>query len=140
MKNNKLFLDDIRIPKDAITLIPSSFNKFYWENDWDIVKNYDEFVQYIEVNGVPEFVSFDHDLADFHYDLKPEDYENMSEDEMVMKFGSMEKTGLDCAKFLVEYCADENVTLPEYLVHSANPAGKENIEKFLENAKKHLSI
>jgi hypothetical protein len=79
-------------------------------------------------------------LADFHYDLKPEDYENMSEDEMVMKFGSMEKTGLDCAKFLVEYCADENQPLPKYLVHSANPAGKENIEKFLENAKKHLNI
>ena len=49
----------------------------------------------------------------------------------------MEKTGLDCAKFLVEYCADENLPLPEYLAHSANPAGKENIEKFLENAKKH---
>ena len=140
MKISKLFLDDTRIPKDAIGLVPSNFNKFYWENDWDVVKNYDEFVQYIEVNGVPGFVSFDHDLADFHYDLKPEDYENMSEDEMVIKFGSMEKTGLDCAKFLVEYCADENVPLPEYLVHSANPAGKENIEKFLENAKKHLSI
>ena len=39
MKNNKLFLDDIRIPKDAIGLVSSSFNKFYWENDWDIVKN-----------------------------------------------------------------------------------------------------
>jgi hypothetical protein len=140
MKNNKLFLDDIRIPKDAINLIPTDFNKLYWEDDWDIVRNYDEFVQYIEVNGVPEFVSFDHDLADFHYDFKPEDYENMSEDEMIMKFGSMEKTGLDCAKFLVEYCADENIALPDYLVHSANPAGKENIEKFLENAKKHLKI
>ena len=140
MKNNKLFLDDIRIPKDAIRLIPSEFNKFYWENDWDIVTNYDDFVQYIEDNGVPEFVSFDHDLADFHYYYKPEDYESMSEDEMIMKFGSMEKTGLYCAKFLVEYCADENVPLPEYLVHSANPAGKENIEKFLENAKKHLSL
>ena len=79
MKNNKLFLDDIRIPKDAINLVPSSFNKFYWENDWDIVKNYDEFVQYIEVNGVPKFVSFDHDLSDFHYDLKPKNYKNISD-------------------------------------------------------------
>ena len=51
-----------------------------------------------------------------------------------------EKTGLDCAKFLVEYCADENQPLPEYLVHSANPVGKKNIESFLENAKKHLSL
>ena len=140
MKNNKLFLDDIRIPKDAINLVPTKFNKFYWENDWDIVRNYDEFIQYIEVNGVPGFVSFDHDLADFHYDFKPEDYENMPKDEMIMKFGSMEKTGLDCAKFLVEYCADENVPLPDYLVHSANPAGKENIEKFHEVSNKVMGI
>lgn len=120
MKNNKLFLDDIRIPKEAINLVPNGFNDFYLQNDWDIVRNYDEFVLHIEMNGVPEFVSFDHDLADFHYKL--------------------EKTGLDCAKFLVEYCADENLQLPQYLVHSANPSGKENIEKFLENAKKHLNI
>jgi hypothetical protein len=136
----KLFLDDIRNPKDAINLIPSQFNKFYWGSDWDVVKNYDEFVQYVDINGVPEFVSFDHDLADFHYEFKTEDYEKMSEEEMVIKFGSMEKTGLDCAKFLVEYCVSESISLPEYLVHSANPTGKENIEKFLENAKKHLDI
>ena len=88
MKNNKLFLDDIRIPKDAIGLVPDKYNQFYFSNDWEIVTNYDDFVEYIELNGVPKFVSFDHDLADFHYDLKPEDYEGMSEDEMVMKFGS----------------------------------------------------
>ena len=67
MKNNKLFLDDIRIPKDAINLIPTNFNRFYWENDWDIVRNYDEFVLHIEMNGVPEFVSFDHDLGEISY-------------------------------------------------------------------------
>ena len=53
---NKLFLDDLRIPKDAIGLVPDKHNKFYWENDWDVVKNYDEFVNYIETNGVPKFV------------------------------------------------------------------------------------
>lgn len=136
----KLFLDDIRIPKDAINLIPSDFNQFYWENDWVVVKNYDEFKKYIEQNGIPDFVSFDHDLADFHYEFTPEDYEGMTEEEMVMKFGSMEKTGLDCAKFLVEYCVDQNLFVPEYLVHSANPVGKENIQKFLENAKEFLGL
>ena len=134
----KLFLDDCRQPKDAINLIPSEFNKFYWENDWVVVKNYTEFVRHIEKNGIPGFVSFDHDLADFHYDYTPEDYENMTEEEMITKFGSIEKTGLDCAKFLVEYCESKNENIPEYLVHSANPIGKENIQKFLENAKKFL--
>lgn len=139
---SKLFLDDIRIPKDAINLVPTKFNKFYWENDWDIVRNYDEFVKYVEVNGVPEFVSFDHDLADEHYnDLFSDN--NWFKDDSNIELAYQEykeKTGLECAKFLVDYCVDENVSLPEYLVHSANPAGKENIEKFLENAKKHLSL
>jgi hypothetical protein len=95
-------------------------------------------VQHIEKNGVPGFVSFDHDLADFHYEYTPEDYENMTEEEMVTKFGSMEKTGLDCARFLFEYCEIKGEPIPEYLVHSANPIGKENIQKFLENAKKFI--
>lgn len=136
----KLFLDDVRIPKDAIGLVPSKYNQFYWENDWIVVKNYDEFVHYILLNGLPDFVSFDHDLADFHYDFKPEDYDNMSEEEMILKFGSMEKTGLDCSKFLVDYCIEYGKELPSYLVHSANPSGKENIEKYLENAIKHLNL
>ena len=134
---SKLFLDDIRIPKDAIGLVPDKHNKFYWENDWDVVKNYDEFVNYIETNGVPEFVSFDHDLGDTAMD---EYFRNVATNGTLDYDNIEEKTGLDCAKFLVEYCADKNQPLPEYLVHSANPAGKENIEKFLENAKKHLNI
>jgi len=60
----KLFLDDIRSPKDAIGLVPSHMNQFYWSNDWDVVRSHDEFVDFIEKNGVPDFVSFDHDLAD----------------------------------------------------------------------------
>lgn len=135
---NKLFLDDIRVPKDAIGLVPSNMNQFYWENNWVVVKNYDEFRNYIEKNGLPDFISFDHDLADFHYDLKPEDYDSMSEDDMVRKFGSMEKTGFDCAKWLVDWCLENSLKLPDFVVHSANPIGKQNIQSYLYNAKKHL--
>lgn len=135
---NKLFLDDIRLPKDAIGLVPSNMNQFYWKNDWFVVKNYDEFRNYIEKNGLPDFISFDHDLADFHYDLKPEDYDSMSEDDMVRKFGSMEKTGFDCAKWLVDWCLENSLKLPDFVVHSANPIGKQNIQSYLYNAKKHL--
>ena len=135
---NKLFLDDIRVPKDAIGLVPSNMNQFYWENNWVVVKNYDEFRNYIEKNGLPDFKSFDHDLADFHYDLKPEDYDSMSEDDMVRKFGSMEKTGFDCAKWLVDWCLENSLKLPDFVVHSANPIGKQNIQSYLYNAKKHL--
>ena len=137
MKNNKLFLDDVRSPKDAIGLIPDKHNKFYWENDWEVVKDYNEFVLYIETNGVPKFVSFDHDLGDTAMD----EYFRNVETKGTLDYDNIkEKTGFDCAKFLVEYCMDENQPLPEYLVHSANPVGKKNIESYLENAKKHLSL
>ena len=120
---NKLFLDDIRSPKDAIGLVPSHMNQFYWANDWDVVRSHDEFVDWIVTNGVPDFVSFDHDLADEHYkDLE----------------GNHEKTGYVSAKWLVYHCLDKGVCLPEYQVHSANPVGKQNIESYLENSKKHL--
>lgn len=134
----KLFLDDFRHPMDPGSYMPNP--KTYWDNDWDVVRNYIEFVEYIEKNGLPDLISFDHDLADFHYEFKPEDYESMSEEEMIKLFGSMEKTGLDCAKWLVEFCQEKELNIPEYLVHSANPQGKENIIKYLENAKKHLNI
>ena len=137
MKINKLFLDDVRIPKDAIGLVPDKYNQFYFSNDWDVVRNYDEFVQYIELNGVPKFVSFDHDLGDTAMD---EYFRNVATNGTLDYDNIEEKTGLDCAKFLVEYCADKNQPLPEYLVHSANPVGKRNIEGFLENAKKHLTL
>jgi len=44
----KMFLDDIRIPK----------------NDYDvIVRSYDEAVAFVTNNGIPTFISFDHDLG-----------------------------------------------------------------------------
>jgi hypothetical protein len=45
----KLYLDDIRTPKTK---------------GWDIVRSYDEFVKWIEENGLPDKLSFDHDLGE----------------------------------------------------------------------------
>ena len=45
----KLYLDDIRIPQTE---------------GWDIVRNYEDFVAWIRLNGVPDEVSFDHDLGE----------------------------------------------------------------------------
>jgi len=121
----KLFLDDLRIPKDAIGLVPDSMNKFYWSNDWIIVRNFWEFCNYIQKFGLPDYISFDHDLADEHYtDSDNSDYK--------------EKTGYECSKWLVDFCFDNGKSLPDYTVHSANPTGKQNIISYLENAKKHL--
>lgn len=80
---------------------------------WSIVRSYDEFVSWVTSNGAPDVVSFDHDLG---------------EDVM---------TGYDCVKWLVEYCIENNVTFPQWNVHSANPVGKENIERYIVNFLKH---
>ena len=77
---------------------------------FDRVYNYEEFVTYLERKGRPDFISFDHDLGE---DL----------------------SGYDCAKYLVEYCLEHQLPLPDYQVHSKNPVGKENIERLLENFK-----
>lgn len=111
----KLFLDDIRTPL-GVSLFSS--NPLYKYDDWVIVRTYNEFVKIITERGLPLLVSFDHDLADFdiNYD---------------------EKTGYDCAKWLVNYCIDNNLDLPDYLVHSWNNVGKDNIISYIENYKKH---
>lgn len=88
----KLYLDDLRpIPNEFIG-----------------VRTYTEFINYINQNGLPDFISFDHDLG-------------------------LEESGFDCAKWLVNYCLDKKIGLPEFTVHSQNPVGKKNIESLLNN-------
>ena len=65
MKTYNLFLDDVRNPKDCCQYMPDA--KFYFDSEFVIVRNYDEFVNFIRKNGLPNIISFDHDLADEHY-------------------------------------------------------------------------
>ena len=44
-----------------------------------------------------------------------------------------EKTGYHCGEWLIEYCKNNNLTLPKWFVHSANPVGSENIKKLLSS-------
>ena len=126
----KLFLDDIRIPKDCVNgLVPSHLNKMYWDGDWDIVRSYNEFVDWINKNGLPDFISFDHDLADIHYGM---DFSTIIDNPHI------EKTGYDAAKWLGDYCMDNKIKLPDYIVHSQNPVGKANIQGYLDNVKKFI--
>lgn len=108
MNNQFLFIDDIRNVEDI----------YGQTNDnWAIVRSYNEFVEYITNSGMPILISFDHDLADV---LTPN-----------------EKTGYDCAQYLIEYCLNNNAVLPQYNVHSMNPVGKQNILSLLSNFKKY---
>jgi len=120
-----LFLDDIRVPSTVNTYMPE-LGKDYFDAEWVIVRNYGEFVDYLSTNGLPNMVSFDHDLADVGYDYKT----------YTETFTYQEKTGFDCAKYLVDYCIDNDLLVPNFVVHSQNPVGNENIEGLLQNFKK----
>ena len=63
-KKSMLFLDDIRKPLDAEAY---THNLIYRQIPWYIVRNYEQFTQTIKENGIPQVISFDHDLADEHY-------------------------------------------------------------------------
>jgi hypothetical protein len=100
----KLFLDDIRKPPD---------------NSWDVVRNYSDFCNYLSHFGLPDVISFDHDLADEHYEIGcPSGFQEFDYTKCT------EYTGLDCARFMIN-----NYGVPKYwMVHSMNPVGKKNIE------------
>jgi hypothetical protein len=91
----RLFLDDERFPV---------------ENDWIIIRNYNDFVWIISTRGIPYEISFDHDLGE-------------------------NKTGYDCAKYLMDKMFEDFdreicVIPPQYYVHSQNPVGAENIRAY----------
>jgi hypothetical protein len=124
-----LFLDDIRNPNDAYE---HTKQIMFLQKKWEVVKNYNEFIKWITKNGLPELISFDHDLADIHYTSlrlltnceKPKEWQ----DAQVYT----EKTGYDCAKWLIDYCLDNNLKCPKFYCHSMNPVGKNKINSILE--------
>jgi hypothetical protein len=119
MKKAKIYLDDYRIPKN---------------NDWMIVKNYDEFTSVIRNVGLSniEEIQFDHDLGD---KAIMEYYMNTSKTFTIdYNLIHPEMTGYDCAKFLVDFYVDNGYTKEEFpfvYTHSANPVGRANIEGYL---------
>jgi hypothetical protein len=132
-----LFLDDYRWPSDCAKYMHKKLgpqNVLYTNPAWAVVRNYPDFVKWIKENGLPDLISFDHDLADGHY------HQGMQEGEIDYSAPDFnedyQKTGFHCAKFLVEYCMDNNKDLPGFIVHSMNPVGTQNIESLLANFKR----
>ena len=42
-------------------------------------------------------------------------------------------TGADCVKYLIKYCKDNKLALPEYVIHSANPDGADLMKELLKD-------
>jgi hypothetical protein len=110
----KLYLDDVRNPQSK---------------GWYIVRTYEDFTSWITENGLPDEISFDHDLAQI-------DNDPSSGRE---SFKYYEKTGYDAAKWLCEYCWTNGLPIPKWNVHSANPVGRDNITQLIENFEKRLN-
>lgn len=101
-----LFIDDERFP-------PNDYR------EWVICRNHFEVFERVLEQGMPSYISFDHDLGEDNW------------------------TGYDIAKELVNidmktidpaYKFSDNFT---FYVHSQNPIGKKNIESYLNN---YLSV
>lgn len=97
-----LFLDDERFPKTTKEFI--------------IARTFDQAVAIVEEKGVPNYISFDHDLG------------------YIPDTTDIAKTGYDFAKWLVDYDIMYNKIPTDfsYNVHSANPVGAKNISGYLD--------
>lgn len=112
----RIYLDDVRTPVDK---------------DWVVVRSYEEFVDKVNELGLEniETISLDHDLGisamrEWHnnaYNNYTLDYNNITE-----------KTGYDCAKWLVEQWMDGKPVCQVY-THSANAIGSANIMGYINN-------
>jgi len=112
-----LFIDDERNVED-VTWAPSCMQEKYRNEDWKIARSHYDVCNLLWEHGMPNFVSFDHDLGD------------------------NQKTGFDITKYIVELDMDsaepdkfgktyEFATTFDFYVHSKNPIGKANIEGLL---------
>ena len=95
------------------------------QRSWVVARSYTEFVGIVEERGLPEFVSFDHDLAD---------RDTVPAIGTAAPFGRG-RTGADCALWLAERCVATSVALPDYFIHSMNPIGRALIASIMETAR-----
>jgi len=107
----KVYLDDVRTPI---------------ENDWEIARDYDQFVEIIQRIGLDniEVISLDHDLGE---SAMIEYYNNVKDNYKLEYDNIEEKTGYDCCKFLVNLSMDSGIPFTSIYFHSANPIGSHNI-------------
>ena len=121
LPGDALYLDDVRIPAD---------NHYF---RWVIVRDYVAFCHYIKANGLPRMISFDHDLGE---DVGIAKVARGMSKRQARREKKETLNGMDCAKWLVDYCLDTRQLMPHFTVHSANPAGAENILTLLNNLQK----
>ena len=112
----KIYLDDVRTPVDK---------------DWTIVRDYEQFVSTIQYIGLEniELISLDHDLGDT---AMAEWHKNVYHNYTLNYDNILEKTGMDCVKWLVNQWLDGQPVV-DVVVHSANAVGSANMMGYINN-------
>lgn len=83
------------------------------DDSWVVARSSKEALSFVKENGLPDMISFDHDLGG-------------------------EDTTRVFLHEITEMILDKKLTFKpfEYLIHSANPVGRDWIENYLENLHK----
>ena len=110
-----LFIDDERVP--------------YNPSEWVVVRTSQEAIKYVEVHGMPQRLTLDHDLGMISA-LSDENDKTYIVEDTVMIF----------LKWLSRTYWDGEAAIPEYTVHSANPVGRNNIQSYMESWKRSVSM
>jgi hypothetical protein len=135
-----IYLDDIRTPNNPNNEWVDGIGP------WTVVRSYDEFVAKVAEIGLEniDIISLDHDLGDT---AKQEYYNNVSPNYTLDYNNIVEKTGLECAKWLIDLYFDKyenanqtrddkkknGIVFPAVYTHSANPIGSANIMGYINN-------
>lgn len=83
------------------------------DTDWTIVRSYHDFIFLVNQSfDLIKMVSLDYHLNDTV---------------------SPDKTGLDCAKYLIDYCDKNHKPLPRILAHDRDVVGTQEIVQFVNN-------
>jgi 5-formaminoimidazole-4-carboxamide-1-beta-D-ribofuranosyl 5'-monophosphate synthetase len=124
MEKVNIYLDDIRTPNDE---------------RWIICRNYEDFIKKVEEIGLENIgtISLDHDLGETAI---REYFKNVTNNYILDYDNIHEKTGYDCAKWLVEKSIESGLNLPIILTHSANPIGSANIMGYINNYLKNKRL
>lgn len=106
----KIFFDDIR----TVDMVYGPGR----ESEFEVVRNVNDFKALIEERGIPEYISFDHDLG-------LDEYGNLAED------------AYDAVKWMV-YEKEYDLREMDFGVHSDNPVGADSIMSLIRNWNKEL--
>ncbi len=110
-----LFIDDERNPDNIVCIVAGVPQGL----EWKIARNSDQALAIVQDFGMPKFMALDHDLGLWagKWDITP-----------------------NFLHLLVSQLWEEGQPIPDYVIHSQNSVGRENMRSFMESWKKSVTL